>query len=93
MSSVSTLKSPGPRALDGSFREAIGNWRYQPTRLGNKRVPFCYRLGIRVTYGTGQPCGSDKADSSAVCDSTETAGYAAGPPAPGARHAAVHADR
>jgi TonB family protein len=52
VSSVSTLKSAGPRALDGSLREAIGNWRYQPTRLGHKRVPYCYRLGIRVTYGT-----------------------------------------
>jgi hypothetical protein len=90
VSEVSTLKSPGPRALDGSFREAIGYWRYQPTRLGNKRVPFCYRLGIRVTYATAQPCGSDTADSSAGCVSTDTAGYAPGRPAPGPRPADVH---
>ena len=76
VSSVSTLKSAGHRALDGSFREAIGTWRYQPTRIGNRRVAFCYSLGIRVTYDIGQRCGANVADSSARCASTDTPGYA-----------------
>jgi TonB family protein len=71
VSSVSTLKSAGHRALDGSLREAIGNWRYHPTRIGKRPVAFCYSLGIRVTY-TAQTCGSNPVDPKAGCDSTDS---------------------
>jgi TonB family protein len=48
--SVSTIKTAGNVTLDEAFRSAIQSWRYQPTRLGNKRVPFCYPLALKVSY-------------------------------------------
>jgi TonB family protein len=48
--SVSTMKTAGNETLDQAFRGAIQSWRYQPTRLGNKRVPFCYPLALKVSY-------------------------------------------
>lgn len=48
--SVSTLKTAGNGAVDQAFRSAIQGWRHQPTRLGAKRVPHCYPLGLKVTY-------------------------------------------
>jgi TonB family protein len=48
--SVSTLKTAGKPVVDQAFRSAIQGWRHQPTRLGTRRVPFCYPLGVKVTF-------------------------------------------
>jgi TonB family protein len=91
VSSVSTLQPAGNRVLDGSFRQAIGTWRYRPTKLGNKPVPLCYRLGITVTYAA-RPCVPDAdGEWSADCSPSASAEDAPGPM--GARQATVHAGR
>ena len=48
--SVAILKTAGNEKIDSAFRSAIQNWRYQPTRLGPKRVPFCYPLALKARY-------------------------------------------
>lgn len=48
--SVDTLKTAGKGLLDEAFSSAIQKWRYQPARLGPKKVPFCYPLALKVRY-------------------------------------------
>ena len=47
--SVTTLKSSGNAEVDDSFRQTIQVWQYQPYQIGDKPVPFCYPLNLKVT--------------------------------------------